>query len=226
MTLRSSVRLYQDRGSVIVTAPSTEPVTATELRSHLIVDSTQLSDNDANALITDARTEIETRLNLAMISQSWRLSLDFWPNGGEEWWDGVREASINSIYTRNSAMSVLPPRWPLVSVTSITVYDEASNSTAVTVADVFDVDTYRTPGRITLKRGQTWPVALKANDAIQIVYVAGYANAAAVPAPMKRAVKELAAYLYAHRGDDCDPSDAWTKSGAESTLNIYKVARI
>ena len=67
MTLRSAVRLYQDRGSVIVTAPSTEPVTASELRSHLIVDSTQLPDADANALITDARTQIETQLNVAMI---------------------------------------------------------------------------------------------------------------------------------------------------------------
>ena len=226
MTLRSAVRLYQERGSVIVTAPGTEPVTASELRSHLIVDSTQLPDADANALITDARTEIEQRLNLAMISQSWRLSLDAWPGGAEEWWDGTREGSINSIYVRNGQVSVLPPKWPLVSVTSITVYDEASAATVVTVADVFDIDTYRTPGRITLKRGAVWPVALRANNAIHIVYVAGYANAAAVPAPMKRAVKQLAAYLYAHRGDDCDPADAWAKSGAESTLNVYKIARI
>lgn len=226
MTLRSAVRLYQDRGSVLVTAPGTEPVTAAELRSHLIVDSTQLPDADANALIADARTEIENRLNLAMISQSWRLSLDYWPGGTEDWWDGVREASINSIYVKNSMGSVELPRSPLASVTSVTVYDEDSNSTAVTIADTFDVDTYRTPGRITLKRGAVWPIALRANNAIQIVYSAGYANAAAVPPPMKRAVKELAAYLYSHRGDECDPTDAWRKSGAESTLNVYKVKRL
>ena len=226
MTLRSAVRLYQERGSVIVTAPGTEPVTASELRSHLIVDSTQLPDADANALITDARTEIEQRLNLAMISQSWRLSLDYWPGGTEQWWDGVREASINSIYVQNTMASVELPRWPLTSITSVTVYDEDSNAVVVTVADTFDVDTYRLPGRVTLKRGAVWPVALRANNAIQIVYVSGYANAAAVPAPMKRAVKQLAAYLYAHRGDDCDPADAWAKSGAETTLYVYKIARI
>lgn len=226
MTLRSAVRLYQDRGSALVTGPGTEPVTAAELRSHLIVDSTQLPDADANALITDARTEIENRLNLAMIAQSWRLSLDYWPGGTEDWWDGVREASINSIYVKNSMGSVELPRWPLASVTSITVYDEDSNATTVTIADTFDVDTYRTPGRLTLKRGAVWPVALRANNAIQIVYSAGYANAAAVPPPIKRAVKELAAYLYSHRGDECDPTDAWSKSGAESTLNVYKVMRL
>lgn len=226
MTLRSAVRLYQERGSVIVTAPSTEPVTASELRSHLIVDSTQLPDADANALITDARTEIEQRLNLAMISQSWRLSLDYWPGGTEQWWDGVREASINSIYVQNTMASVELPRWPLTSITSVTVYDEDSNAVVVTVADTFDVDTYRLPGRVTLKRGAVWPVALRANNAIQIVYAAGYANAAAVPPPMKRAVKQLAAYLYAHRGDDCDPADAWSKSGAETALYVYKIARV
>ena len=226
MTLRSAVRLYQERGSVIVTVPGTEPVTASELRSHLIVDSTQLPDADANALITDARTETEQRLNLAMISQSWRLSLDYWPGGTEQWWDGVREASINSIYVQNTMASVELPRWPLTSITSVTVYDEDSNAVVVTVADTFDVDTYRLPGRVTLKRGAVWPVALRANNAIQIVYVSGYANAAAVPAPMKRAVKQLAAYLYAHRGDDCDPADAWAKSGAETTLYVYKIARV
>jgi hypothetical protein len=120
--------------------------------------------------------------------------------------------------------SVELPRWPLTSITSVTVYDEDSNAVVVTVADTFDVDTYRLPGRVTLKRGAVWPVALRANNAIQIVYVSGHANAAAVPAPMKRAVKQLAAYLYAHRGDDCDPADAWSKSGAESTLNVSAVA--
>ena len=183
-------------------------------------------DADANALITDARTETEQRLNLAMISQSWRLSLDYWPGGTEQWWDGVREASINSIYVQNTMASVELPRWPLTSITSVTVYDEDSNAVVVTVADTFDVDTYRLPGRVTLKRGAVWPVALRANNAIQIVYVSGYANAAAVPAPMKRAVKQLAAYLYAHRGDDCDPADAWAKSGAETTLYVYKIARV
>lgn len=226
MTLRSAVRLYQERGSVIVTAPSTEPVTASELRTHLIVDSVQLPDADANALILDARTQIEQQLNLAIISQSWRLALDHWTGGTEQWWDGVREASINSIYVQNRLASVDLPRWPLSSITSVTVYDEDSNPVVITVADTFDVDTYRVKGRITLKRGAVWPVALRANNAIEIVYVAGYANAAAVPAPIKRAVKELAAYLYSHRGDGCDPADAWSKSGAENTLYTYKIARI
>ena len=226
MSLRASVPLYQFRGSVLTVAPATEPVTAAELRTHLRTDATELPDAEANALITDARTEIENMTGLAFISQSWRLSIDRWPAGGEAWWDGVREMSITELYNSNTLQSLVLPRWPLVSITSVTVYDEDSNASTVTVNDVFDVDTYQTPGRITLKRGQTWPIALRANNAIQVIYVAGYANAAAVPSTLKRAVKQLAAFLYSHRGDDCDPKDAYDASGAAGIMAQYKPMKV
>ena len=187
MSLRQSVPLYQFHGSVIVTGPASEPVTASELRTHLRADATELPDGEANALITEARAEIETMTGLAFITQTWRLALDRWPAGGEAWWDGVREGSILELYGSNTLRSVDLPRWPLASITSVTTYDEASVSSSVTVANVFDVDTYRVPGRITLKRGQTWPVALRGSNAIEIVYVAGYTSAANIPAPLKRA---------------------------------------
>lgn len=226
MTLRPAIPLYQQRGSVIVTAPASEPVTASELRSHLRADSTELPDADANALITDARQMIEDETGLAFITQSWRLSIDRWPGGAEAWWDGVRQMAISELYAPNAMTSVMLPRWPLASITSVTVYDEDSNSQAVVVANTFDVDTYQVPGRMTLKRGSTWPISLRANNAIQIVYVAGYVNAAAVPAPMKRALKNLAAFLYTNRGDSCSPADAMDKSGASELFSIYKPMRV
>jgi uncharacterized phiE125 gp8 family phage protein len=134
--------------------------------------------------------------------------------------------SITELARTSTIQSLVIPRWPLASITSITTFDENSNSTSVTVANVFDIDIYQTPGRLTLKRGQTWPVALRANNAIQIIYVSGYANAAAVPSPMKRAIKQLAAFLYSNRGDDCDPSQAYVDSGAQAIMAQYKVARI
>jgi uncharacterized phiE125 gp8 family phage protein len=226
MALRPAIPLYQQRGSVLVTAPATEPVTASELRTHLRVDSTELPDAEANALIAESRQMIEETTGLAFISQSWRLSLDRWPGGAEAWWDGVRQMSITELYAPSYMTSVDLPRWPLASITTVTVFDEDSNSQAVTVADTFDVDTYQVPGRMTLKRGSTWPIALRANNAIQIVYVAGYANAAAVPASMKRALKQLAAFLYTNRGDTCEPADAMSKSGANDILAIYKPMRV
>ena len=226
MTLRPSIPLYQQRGSVLVTAPATEPVTASELRTHLRVDSTELPDAEANALIAESRQMIEETTGLAFISQSWRLSIDRWPGGQEAWWDGVRQMAISELYAPNYMTSVHMPRWPLASITSVTVYDDDSNAETVTVANTFDVDTYQVPGRITLKNGSTWPIALRANNAIQIVYVAGYANAAAVPSVLKRALKQLAAFLYTNRGDTCAPADAMDKSGANDIMALYRPMRV
>lgn len=225
MSLRPSFNLYQDRGSRITTNPESEPVSLMEMKRYLRID-----DNSDDIVLSDqiieARRFIEDQIGLAFISQSWRLALDQWPAGGEAWWDGVREMSITELYRSNVLQSVTLPRWPLVSITSVTTYDEDSNATAITVANVFDVDTYRTPGRITLKRGQTWPVALRANNAIEIIYVAGYANAASVPMTMKRAIRQLAAFMYNHRGDDCDASQAFADSGAASLVDQFKVMRV
>jgi uncharacterized phiE125 gp8 family phage protein len=230
MSLRPAIPHHQHRGHVLVTGPAVEPITPEELREHLAFDSadtTTLTDDIASSLIEDARALLEEYTGLALINQSWRLSLDNWPAGREAWWDGVRQGSITELYAMASMRSLTIPRYPLVSITSCTVYDEASTSAVVTVADVFDVDAYAKPGRLTLKKGATWPIALRANNAIQIVYVAGYGAAAtSVPGPLKRAVKHLASYLYEHRGDACSVDDMIAKSGAGAMLSAYKVARL
>lgn len=226
MSLRTAVPLYQHRGLVLTGAPASEPVTAAELRTHLGETSTALPDADANALVSEARSEIENRSGIAFFTQTWKLALDRWPTGGEAWWDGVRDGAISELYGPGTQRTLEIPKWPLQSITSVTVYDEASNSSTVTVASVFDVDAYSVPGRMSLKRGQTWPVALRANNAIEIVFVAGYTLVASIPGTLKRAVKQLAAFNYAHRGDDCDPSDAYHASGAEGIMQQYRPARI
>lgn len=227
MALSAPIMLHQYRGHVQTAAPAAEPVTAAELRDYLREDATALPDADANELVAEAREAIENTYAVAMIDQSWRMAIDRWPSGREEWWDGIREGSIADLYGPASYTDLRLPRWPLSTVDSVTVYDEDGTSTAVTIASTFDVDTYQTPGRITLQRGATWPVALRANNAIEIVYTAGYgADASSVPAPLKRAVKQLAAYLYSHRGDMCDMGDAMHDSGAGSIMGQYKIKRV
>jgi len=227
MALSAPIMLHQYRGHVQTAAPAAEPVTAAELRDYLREDATGLPDADANELVAEAREAIENTYAVAMIDQSWRMAIDRWPSGREEWWDGIRDGSIADLYGPASYTDLRLPRWPLSSVDSVIVYDEDGTSTAVTIASTFDVDTYQTPGRITLQRGATWPVALRANNAIEIVYTAGYgADASSVPAPLKRAVKQLAAYLYSHRGDMCDMGDAMHDSGAGSIMGQYKIKRV
>lgn len=223
MALRNSQPLYQQRGSKINTAPASEPVSAAELRTYAVADATLLPDADAEAYIATARQYIEDMTGIAMVTQTWDLSLDRWPSTREPWWDGVRQIAINEINGTPDVVSL--PRYPLQSVSAVTTYDESGNSTAVTVADVFDVDSYGVPGRMVLKNSATWPVALRNSNAILITYVAGYGDAADVPKPLAQAVKQFAGYLFDHRGG-CDMNDGYMKSGAAGLAAGYSVKSI
>ena len=223
MSLRPRVTYTQYRGHAVVTPPAIEPVTAAELRAHLAETETALPDAEANDLIATARDMIEETTGIAMINQTWRLVLDAWPSQRADWWDGVRQGAIADI---NGAPDyVYLPRYPLASIDAVTVYDEAGTPASVVVADTFDVDTYQKPGRMVLRNGSTWPIALRNSNAIEVDYIAGFgATAASVPATLRRAVKQVAAYLYSHTGDDCTPDDALGAAGA--LLGAYRVKRI
>jgi len=224
MSLTPSIDIYAMRGSVLVTAPAAEPVTVAEVKAALVIPGTA-DDSLIGDLITEAREEIENLLGLAMISQSWRLSLDSWPRKGEPWWDGVREGAISEL--QGAFSDVRLPVYPLQSITTVKTYDDADNETSVTVADVFHVDTYQRPGRLTLKSGSAWPAALRSQNAIQVVYVAGYGDDATdVPSPLRRAVRQMAAYMYEHRGDGCSTEEALKASGAAAAVDRYKVKRV
>ncbi|MCJ8334558.1 MAG: hypothetical protein MJH10_09995 [Epibacterium sp.] len=107
-------------------------------------------------------------------------------------------------------------------------FDGALTSFKVEVINLestFDVDTYQRPGRLALKSGQTWPVATRPTNGVEISYVAGYGdNASDVPKGLRRAVKQLAARLYQSRGDGCDADDLM--SGVKQILARYSVARL
>ncbi len=225
MSIRHAGNLHTPQANRLTTAPSVEPVTLDDLRDHLRISHTD-EDDHLERLITEARQEIEDTTGIAFITQSWTATMDEWPPGAEEWWDGTREAHVNSIYKGRRYRTVELGRYPLISVTSCTVYDEDDNSSAVTIATTFDIDTSTLRGRLSLQVGATWPVALRSNKAIEIVYSAGYgATAVNVPAPLKRAVRQMAAYMYEHRGD-CGPGDAYVQSGARAIMQRYSDVRL
>jgi len=225
MTLRPAKLLYQYRGHKQTTAPSVEPVTAAELRTHLRETATGLPDTEAEGYIAEAREYIEEQTGIALITQTWLMALDRWPSGQEPWWSGTRQGAISEL--AGPSREVRLPRYPLQSIDSVTVYDEASNATVVSVAATFDVDTYQTPGRLTLKSSATWPVALRDTNGVEVSYISGYGDAATdVPAAIRGAVRRMAGYHYANRGDGCGVGNAYTMSGAETAMRAYMVARI
>lgn len=226
MAIRSPVSLNQHTGSVIVDEPAVEPVTLEEMRQHL-----RIEDEDEHEYLIDvireAREEIEVASGLALISQKWKLTLDQWPCGKQDWWDGVREGHINQLYGPSSYSDLKLPKYPLLSVDSVKVYDEEDNTTTIVIADSFSVDAVSRPGRISMKSGVSLPSGGRANNAIVIEYTAGYGTAAQdVPPPLRRAVKSLAAYLYSHRGDGCDVNEAMQACGAAAVVNRYRTQRL
>ena len=223
MSLRPRVSSAQYRGHALVTGPTVEPVSAAELRAFLVESSDALPDAEANALVKEARNLIEEMTGIAFLQQDWRLALDHWPSGRGPWWDGVREGAISEVHGQPAELTL--PRYPLQSVQGVTVYDTNGAASVVDVAATFDIDTYQKPGRMALRFGQVWPVALRPTNAVEIVYRAGFgASAASVPPVLVRAVKQVAAYLYTHKGDDCDMGDALAAAGP--LLDAYRVARL
>ena len=159
-----------------ITAPATEPVTSTEAKSHLRVDTTA-DDTLIGTLITAARQHVEAHLRRALITQTWELVTDAFPVG-----DVLRL-----------------PLPPLVSVTSIKYTDEDGAESTLS-SGLYVVDTDSTKGRVVLKNGETWPsVTLAAANGVRVRYVAGYGEASAVPRPIRQAILLLIGTMYENR---------------------------
>jgi hypothetical protein len=223
MALRPRKTFSRTFGNKLVTAPAVEPVTLDEAKEHMRITNND-SDGFIEALITEARQMLESISSVNFITQTWVLTIDNWPGAKDAWWGGIREGAISDLF--GGYASVALPRYPLQSISGINVYDEAGNATAVTVADVFDVDTESRRGKIVLKSNAAWPVALRPSNAIKVTYVAGYGDAASdVPAALKRAVRSMVAYMFEHRGT-CGMNQAYNDSGARQIMALYRDVEI
>lgn len=180
------------------TAPATEPVSLVEAKLFLRVDHSE-EDDLITTLITAAREMIENDILRALITQTWTLTLDFFPNGrSNDWWDGVRQASIQSLDEGGRIIAL--PRPPLISVTHLKTYGEDNSATTYS-ADNYIVDITSQPGRIALENGQVWPANLRVARAVEIEFIAGYGAASDVPKALKTALMMIIAKMYECRGE-------------------------
>lgn len=226
MALRQRKRLTQHSGHRLVTAPSVEPVTLEELRA-LLGEPDPADDEFLISGITQAREVFEATTGLACINQTWKMTLDAWPGATTEpWWAGFEQLPVSELH-RASIDYVPLPRYPLSSVTGLTTYDLSNQATAVTVANVFYTDTASFPGRLVLNAGETWPTALRDRAAIEITYVAGFGSSAEdVPPSVKRAILQVAGYMYENRGSGCSAQFAIRQTGALQIASEYVNIRL
>jgi len=198
----------------LITPPATEPVTLTDAKLHLKVDTTD-DDTLITSLIVAARARAEWHTGRAFITQSWKFWLDAWP--------GARgDDRLPPALSTTPPVPIAVPLPPLASVASITTY-AMDDSASVMDTSQYQVDTASSPGRIALKAGVTPPVNLRALNAIAIAFDAGYGNAASgVPDAIKRAILMIVADLYANRGD----AAVETSAAALATLAPYRILNL
>jgi len=160
----------------LLSGPAVEPVTLTEAKAHLRVD-TNAEDTLIQSLIMASRLHIEAALDLALITQTWRDKRDAWP----------RSRTLN-----------LPLR-PVQSLTAVRVHVR-DNEVQELDADAFILDGTANPARLVWRGTGTAPASSLAANGIEIDFVAGYGDAPSdVPQPIRQALLLLTAYWYENR---------------------------
>ena len=154
--------------------PASAVLTASELRDHLRLDST---DQDAylDTLIEAATRSLEAETARQFINATWVMRLpEFWGSG------------------------IDLPRSPLVSVSSV-VYVDTNGVTQTLASSQYDVMIGGDVGRIETAYGVTLPSTRSTSQAVTVTFVAGYGSAASdVPENVRHAVRFLAAHWYAN----------------------------
>lgn len=203
-----------------ITGPAIEPLSLTDVRAHLRID-TAADDRLLAALVLAARDACENFLDRALIQQTWRLTLDDWPRRrAAPWWDGVRDGALCDVLGTTRAITL--PKG-LLGVTTVRTFDAAGAPTTFAAANYL-VSPGRN-GRIVLMPGAAWPRPGRVADGIEIDFTAGFGAAAAdVPQAIRTGLAIVVAHLFEHRGDD--PLNAARASGASALWRPYARVRV
>lgn len=161
-------------GLTLVSAPASEPISATEAKSHCRID-IDTDDTLIAQYIKAARQYFEGQTRRALVEQTWDYTLPRFPNGPIE-----------------------IPIAPVMSITSVNYVNSAggtSSWSAGTSPDVasYDVTTDGPRTRIFPKWNQTYPVTREHGNAVTVRFVAGYST---VPADILQVLYLLVDHFY------------------------------
>jgi uncharacterized phiE125 gp8 family phage protein len=162
-------------GLTLYTAPTLNPVGLPEAKLHL----RQESDEDdllIQNLIYAATETAQVKTGRQFLTATYDYTLDDFPG----------------------CDTIVLPRPPLASVTSIT-YVDGDGVSQTLAATVYEVVTNTEPGGVRLKYDQIWPIVRDQADAVTIRYVCGWTSAANIPYSLKAWVNLYVSHLYENR---------------------------
>lgn len=159
----------------ITVQPASEPIALAELRLQLGIMDADATERDSvlTANITAARIWAEWFTGRAFITQSWGYYAGAFP--------GAKQGQPFS--------DAIDLKLDLQSVTSVKYVNESG---ALTTMDAADYQVDLVSSRVMPAYGLAWPTPRPVPNAVQISYVSGYGNAAAVPEDIKKALKIIA----------------------------------
>jgi uncharacterized phiE125 gp8 family phage protein len=160
--------------SLLLTAPAIEPLSLAEAKAFLRVEASD-DDDVIGALIAGSRIHVEAQTRRALITQSWRLSFDAWPDDGR--------------------LTIIPA--PLQALAAARVYDFENVAHALdTGAFVLDRG-----GSALIFAPWALPAPGRVAAGIELDVTVGYGDAAIdVPEPLRQAIRLLVAHWYENRG--------------------------
>lgn len=154
-----------------ITQPSVEPVTVTEAKDRLRID-TDDEDTEIGKMIVAARRWAENYLGFALVQRQLRLYLDAFP--------------VSDV--------IELPRSNLVTIDSVQYYD-TDGIVQTWDADNYTADTVSFEGRLLRAYEVDWPSIRPQRQAVMITYTAGYPDdgsppdyAANIPQDIKDAI--------------------------------------
>lgn len=184
-------------GLKLKTAPSGEPVTLAEAKSHCRIDEAD-DDSLVTALITAARRQAEHILWRALLTQNWELTLDTF-----------------------QVDEIVLPHPPLQSVTSITYLDSTGVRQTLDAGE-YQVVTDEIVGYVLPAYGKSWPACRQQPGSVVVTYVCGYGKAVDVPQPIRQWMLLQIGHWYENRESSAERAPA-PLPFVDGLLDAYRV---
>ena len=197
-----ATRLQPTESLELVTAPTATPVSLSEAKDHLRVDS-----DDDDALVTrliavaTAFTDAQGALGSAMITQTW----------GQ--WIGA-----------NPNQTVPLILGPFQAIDAVKYYDVDGVLQTDTLSN-YDVFGTKTAKYIGPKSGFSWPVAQDRSDAIKIEYTIGFGDAETdIPDTIRHALLLLIDHWYENREQATTDNLMDIPWGFDALMNMHRAS--
>ncbi len=216
----------------LVTAPSIEPLTLAEAKSHLRLEES-FDDTTVMALIVSARQYIEKACWRGLLVQQWELAQPSFrgEDKNEELQPYVAGISQPYPYQSNRIHPYLElPKGHLSETPAVVITYLDPNGASQTLSaaayvveggGVGGIDTQC--GRVWLNTngGYSWPDVLSRFDAVKVNYKVGWETAAKVPGPIKQAVLLLISQMYEYRSPELTLQTFPLKFAVDSLIAPY-----